>query len=137
MTSPARLRQRLQRLRDEHARLLQAAFDTSPLWRGQVRHVQRKCGKPTCRCTRGERHAATVLADRSGSGLRNFTPKGKDLDRFTEMTEAYRELRQRRSRLVEIQGEMLRIFDALESTRRDLAVRRFGGRLSARGPGGT
>jgi len=137
MSSPARLRQKLRRLRDEHARLLEAAFATSPLWRGQVRHVQRKCGKPTCRCTRGERHAATVLADRSGAKLRNFTPKGKDLERFTEMTEAYRDLRKKRSRLVESQGEMLRIFDALAAARRDLAVRRYGGRLSAKGPGGT
>jgi uncharacterized protein with von Willebrand factor type A (vWA) domain len=132
MTSPAKLRQRLSRLREEYADLLELAFATSPLWRGRVHDLARRCGKPTCRCVKGDLHVSPVLEDRSGARTRNLTLHGEDLNLFRRLTETYRELRSARARLVRIQREMIEIFDALEAARRALGERRHAGRLSRR-----
>jgi hypothetical protein len=126
MPDVSEVRQRLHRLLDEHRRLFQVAFETDPLWRGLVYRARRRCGKPTCHCTRGELHATTVLADRSSSRQRNLCLFGVDLKRFRAMTEAYREVRRHRARAVKVQREILALFDLLEATRRQDALERFG-----------
>ena len=125
MASRAKLRRQLERLLDEHRRLLEAAFDRTPLWRGLVHEARRRCGKPTCRCARGEFHVSTVFSDRSGERQRNLSLKGKVLERFRTMTEAYRRVRRNRARAVAVQREILEIFDALEVARRQDAVNRY------------
>jgi len=120
---------RLRLLADEIPGLVQCAVERPPLWRGLVHDVKRKCGKPNCRCTRGELHVSTVLADRSGQRLRNLTLAGKPLALFTKMTEEYRQVRQARARLIKITREMLSLFDQLEELRREVAVKRHGGKL--------
>jgi len=132
MTTPSQIRQRLRRLADEIASLIKTAQRRSLLWRGLVYDAKRKCGKPNCRCARGELHVSPVLGDRSGDQLRNFTLKGPDLLLFRRMTEEYREVRRARARLVEINREMLAFFDRLEEVRREEAVRRHGAKLPPR-----
>jgi len=131
MTSRARLRQRLRRLTEEHDQLLEVAYELTPLWRGLVLDAKRKCGKPNCRCARGELHVSPILSDRSGDRQRSRTVKGKNLELFRRLTEAYRKVRASRVRLVRIQKEMLEIFDALEAARRQEGERRYAGRLPA------
>lgn len=130
MDSRARLRQRLRQLIEEHARLLEVAFERTPLWRGLVLDAKRKCGKPTCRCTRGELHVSPILSDRSGEKQRSLAVKGPDLLLFRKLTEAYREVRAHRVRLVRVQREILGIFDSLEAARRREGERRHARRLS-------
>ena len=129
MTSPGHLRKRLLFLAQEIPALVQCAAKRPPLWRGLVRDLKRKCGKPNCRCARGELHVSTVLADRSGKRLRNLPLAGKTLALFTRMTEEYRQVRKARARFVKITREMLSLFDQLEELRRDVAVKRHGGKL--------
>ncbi len=129
MPSPSHLRKRLRLLAEEIPDLVQCAVKRPPLWRGLVHDIKRKCGKPNCRCTRGELHVSTVLADRSGNRLRNLTLAGKTLALFTRMTEEYRQVRKARARLVNITREMLSLFDQLEELRREVAVKRHGGKL--------
>ena len=125
----SKARQRLLRLADEIPAIVHTACERSPLWRGSVHDAKRKCGKPNCRCQRGELHISTILADRSGEKLRNLPVKGKQLLLFTEMTEEYRQVRHARARLVKITREMLDLFDRLEEARRKEAVRRHGAKL--------
>jgi hypothetical protein len=132
MASRAKLRRQLDRLLEEHRRLLEVAFDRAPLWRGSVHEARRRCGKPTCRCTRGELHVSTVFSDRSGEKQRNLTLKGKALERFRKMTEAYRHVRRHRARAVAVQREILEIFDVLEAARRQDAVDRHARELPPR-----
>ena len=129
MASRARLRQRLDRLLDEHRHLLEVAFDRTPLWRGIVHEAKRRCGKPLCRCARGELHVSTVFSDRSGTKQRNLALKGRVLKRFRTMTEAYRTLRRNRARAVAVQREILEIFDELERARRKEAAAHYAGEL--------
>lgn len=132
MRSPAKLRQRLRRLREEHDRLLEIAFDRAPLWRGLVHEARRRCGKPNCRCARGDLHVSTLLADRSGARQRNLSLDAETLARFRTLTEAYRKVRRHRARIVALQREMLEVFDALEEARRREGQRLYAGRLPSR-----
>lgn len=125
MASQAELRRRLRTLLEEHARLLEVAFRRSLLWRGHVHEIRRRCGKPTCRCARGDLHISTVFTDRRGAKQRNLSLKGKVLERFRRMTEAYRRVRRHRARVVAVQREILAIFDVLEAARREEAARRY------------
>ena len=129
MPSASHLRRRLRELTGEIPALVRVANVRSPLWRGLVHDAKRKCGKPNCRCARGELHVSTVLADRSGERQRSLALAGKSLVLFTDLTEAYREVRRARARFVKITKEMLLIFDALEEARRNEAVRRHAGKL--------
>jgi len=129
MPSRARLRQRLRRLTEEHDRLLEVAYQLPPLWRGLVLDARRKCGKPNCRCARGELHVSPMLSDRSGERQRSLAVKGKDLLLFRKLTEAYRSVRASRARLVKVQREILEVFDALEAVRRQEGERRYASRL--------
>ena len=132
MASPASLRRRLAQLLDEHRRLLDVAFEATPLWRGIVHEARRRCGKPTCHCVEGKPHVSTILSDRSASRQRNLALPDKTLERFRTMTESYRRVRRKRARIVVLQREMLEIFDALEAARRQGAIKRYGGALTKR-----
>ena len=131
MPSRARLRQRLRRLTEEHERLLQVAYELSPLWRGIVLDAKRKCGKPNCHCAQGELHVSPMLSDRSGSRQRSLAVKGENLALFRRLTEAYRAVRASRARLVKVQREILQVFDALEAARRQEGERLYRGRFPA------
>lgn len=132
MPSRASLRQRLLRLRQEHDRLLEIAFDTTPLWRGLVHEARRRCGKPNCRCVRGDLHVSTILSDRSSAEQHNLALAPGELLRFTDMTEAYRKVRRHRARIVVVQRELLEIFDTLEAARREEGLKRHAHRLRSR-----
>ena len=123
------LRRRLGELADEIVSLVRIAQQRSPLWRGIVHEIRRSCGRPNCRCARGELHVSTQLADRSGPKLRNLSLEGDHLRLFTEMTEDYRRVRRARARLVQISREMLRMMDQLEEVRREQAMKRHGAKL--------
>ena len=127
------LRKRLNACLAELAEICIVAKRHLPIWRGQVQVLHRRCGKPTCRCTRGHLHATTILADRSADGRTNrvLTPEAEVL--FRKLTERYRDVRQARRRLREITKEMLQVFDELEALRRQEGVRRYAGRLRRRG----
>ena len=60
--SLSRLRQELRRLLEELERSLEVVFGRSPLVKGNVYEIARKCGKPNCACTRGQLHKSMVLS---------------------------------------------------------------------------
>ena len=58
----SQLRQALRRLLQELEHSLEVAFGRSPLVKGNVYELARKCGKPNCVCTRGQLHRSMVLS---------------------------------------------------------------------------
>ena len=59
----SRLRQSVGRLRDEADQLLSVLLGRTPMVRGTVYELRRKCGKPSCCCaTEGQLHPVTVLS---------------------------------------------------------------------------
>jgi hypothetical protein len=64
-----------QRERDCRSRLTQLLYD-SGLIRGSLAVRARTCGKPNCRCARGEKHVSLYLVERENGKYRQvFIPK--------------------------------------------------------------
>ena len=92
-------------------------FLREPLLPGSVYTLKRRCGKPNCRCARGQLHQTEVLSYRGGPRPRNVTPRPEQLERFKQSTEAYRRFRQARAQLVKLQRQMLKLVDQIEAQR--------------------
>ena len=115
----SRLRHDLVQLRDELGRLLAVFLARDPLVKGSVYALRRKCGKPTCACTRGELHG-TVVVSWSEAGRTRLVPlpPGRRGDLRAGVRQ-YQRFRRARARLVKLHGEMLALIDALDAGRRE------------------
>ena len=113
------LRQSLRRLSDEARKLIEPSFSDKPVIKGSVYELKRKCGKPGCKCAQGELHSRMVLsASEKGKTRLRVIPHGF-LVEVKIKVRRYQELRRARSRLVEVQREMIRVMDEMEVMRRE------------------
>ena len=111
------LRRQLTQAQQQLAAVLQDCFGREPLLPGSLYTLRRKCGKPHCRCARGELHESTVLSYRGQGRPRNISPAPEQMDRLRQMTDDYRRVRQARAKLVRWQRELLQLVDALQAAR--------------------
>ena len=115
----SRLRQVLRQLAGEVSQLVQPVLVDRPVIKGSVYEIQRRCGKPGCRCARGELHKSMVLStsEQGRTKLRTI-PRGRVTD-VRQKVAAYRQIRRARARLVKTHQQMLEIIDAIEVLRRE------------------
>jgi len=114
----AKLRQRLDAKLSELQTLLQAAFDRSPLFPGNVYLSQHRCGKENCRCaTRGELHQTLRLQIRFKDGTANRCLSEEEAAFWRTRTEAYGELRKAQRSFRKWQKEVLEILGDIEGAR--------------------
>ena len=111
------LRSQLLKLQEQLPQLLEDCLAREPLLPGSLYNLRRKCGKPNCRCSRGELHESTVLTYRGQGRPRNISPLPEQLESLRTMTHDYRRCRQARAMLVRWQRQLLKLVDALESAR--------------------
>lgn len=111
------LRSQLLAVQHQLPQLLEECLGRAPLLPGSLYTLRRKCGKPNCRCNRGELHESTVLSYRGQGRPRNISPPPGQLDSLRTMTLGYRRCRQARAQLVRWQRQLLELVDALEATR--------------------
>lgn len=115
----SRTRQALVHLREELGHLLDVFLARDPLVKGSVYTLRRQCGKPTCGCAHGDRHATVVLSWSEGGRTRLLPiPPGRrgELRIRTQRTQRFRRAR---ARLVKLHAQMLALIDALEAGRRE------------------
>ena len=111
------LRSQLLKAQEGLPDLLEHCLGREPLLPGSLYTLRRKCGKPNCRCSRGELHESTVLSYRGQGRPRNISPPAELLESLRSMTHAYRRCRQARAKLVSWQRQLLALVDALEASR--------------------
>jgi hypothetical protein len=111
------LRAQLLQVQQQLPALLEDCFGGAPLLPGSLYTLRRKCGKPNCRCTRGELHASTVLTYRGEGRSQNISPAPEEISTLRKMTEDYRRARQTRAKLVRWQRQLLALVDELEAAR--------------------
>jgi hypothetical protein len=127
----SRLRQSLLHLADEIRGLVEPFFSDRPVIKGTVYELKRRCGKPGCKCARGELHARMVVSASEGGKTRlQVIPHGF-LVEVQAKVRRYQELRRVRARVGEIYREMLKGMDQMEGMRREelssLGQKRTGG----------
>jgi hypothetical protein len=105
--------------------LLQECFEREPILPGSLYILRRKCGKPSCHCTRGELHESTVLSYRGKGRPQNITPATEHVESVRNLTEHYRRCRKARAQLVRWQKQLLKLVDELEAVRVQLGEEEF------------
>lgn len=98
---------------------MEVAFGRSPLIKGNVYEMARKCGKPNCVCTRGELHRSMVLSWSEEGKTRLFSIPPERLAEIREKSEEYLRFRRARARITEICREILAVLDQIEKLRRE------------------
>ena len=113
------LRQTLLHLAVEIEGLVKPVFSDLPMIRGTVYELKRRCGKPGCKCTRGELHTRMVVsASERGKTRLQVIPHGSLVEVQTKVRR-YQELRRVRARLGDIYRKMLKVMDEMEAMRRE------------------
>ena len=115
----SQLRQALRRLLQDLEHSLEVAFGRSPLVKGNVYEMARKCGKPNCVCIRGQLHRSMVLSWSEGGKPRLFSIPPPRLGELREKSEEYLRFRRARARVTEIGREIVAVLDQIENFRRE------------------
>ncbi|MBM3299699.1 MAG: hypothetical protein FJY85_07075 [Deltaproteobacteria bacterium] len=114
----SRLRQSLIELADQLRGVLEPLLSDQPLIKGTVYELKRKCGKPHCRCARGELHTRMVLSSSEQGRTRlRVVPPGTLIEVQIKVRH-YQQFRRARARLGEIYKRMLNLVDQMEAMRK-------------------
>lgn len=126
MQTEAHRRQKLSRLRQELLESLERLRQTievalahSPLIKGSVYQIARRCGNAHCRCTRGQLHRNFVLtwSEQGRHRMRSLAP-----ERVTEIrkkSKEYARLRRARSEILALANRLLALVDQIQELRRE------------------
>jgi hypothetical protein len=115
----SQLRQSLLHLASEIRGLVEPFFSDRPVIKGTVYELKRRCGKPGCKCARGELHGRMVVSASEGGKTRLRVIPDGFLVEVQGKVRRYQELRQVRARLGEIYRKMVKVMDEMEAMRRE------------------
>jgi hypothetical protein len=115
----SRLRVELRRLLERLLKTLEVAFARTPLVKGNVYEIARRCGTPNCICTRGQLHRNMVLTWSEGgrSYLRSI-PRAQVAD-LRRKSEAYLRFRRARAEVSVLHKKILGVLDQIQELRRE------------------
>ena len=115
----SQLRHSLRRLSNELRQLINPSFSDKPVIKGSVYELKRKCGKPGCKCAKGELHSRMVVsASEKGKTILRVIPHGF-LVEVQGKVGRYQQLRRARTRLVEVHRKMIQVINEMEVMRRE------------------
>ena len=110
----SRIRQRLLQIPTEMAGEARRMVRMREMLRGYVYHSRRRCGKPSCRCARGELHEAWVVATKVGGKQTTRSLGGGLRRRVQRLSEDYRRFRQAQSTMRKLCKEAAELARELE-----------------------
>ncbi len=113
------LRAALRRLLTDLERSLQVVCSRTPLVKGNVYEMARKCGKQSCPCTRGRLHRTWVLSWSEQGKTRLLSIPAGRLAELQEKSVDYLRFRRARARVSESYREILALLDRIETLRRE------------------
>ena len=116
----SRLRQEASRLIAERQRLEKVLMDHQRLLRGSLLERPKFCGKPGCKCTRGQPHPPGLyLSHRVGDTARHLFIRSADHEQARREPLNYKEFRQALRRWRGIDNDLNRIWEALGEAREE------------------
>ena len=117
--SLSRLRQELRLLMADLERSIEVVFGRTPLVKGNVYEMARRCGKPSCICTRGQLHKSLVLSWSHQGKTRLKSIPTEKLAELSRKSEEYLRFRRARAQVTVIHKQMLEVIDRIETLRRE------------------
>ncbi len=110
-TSP--LRQQLGRDYRALGRTLRALAAPHPMTPGSFYLMRRKCGKPNCRCAKGQLHPVWVLTRSEAGRHKLYSVPASQRSRLRQLAGAYRRWQRARARFVKQTTALLALADRL------------------------
>jgi hypothetical protein len=115
----SRLRQELREVLQRLQQTLEVVLARSPLVKGSVYQIARRCGTPHCRCTRGQLHRNFVLtwSDQGRHRMRSLP-----LERVTairQKSKEYARFRRARAEVAVLYNRILALLDQIQELRRE------------------
>ncbi len=115
----SRLRSALREALRDLERTLDCVFERTPLRKGNVCELARKCGKPSCACTQGKLHRTMVLSWSEKGKTRLIAIPAARLDGVREKSERYLQFRGARAGVTKMHHQILKLVDRIETLRRE------------------
>jgi len=112
------LRQRLWRQYRAVGRLLRTMTSQGPLTPGSFYLLRRKCGKPACRCARGQLHAVWVLTRSEAGRHKLYTVPADQRARVRQLATAWRRYQRARAQLLKQTTALLAWADQIAERQR-------------------
>lgn len=115
----SRLRGEILQLRERLGQVLAVALARTPLVKGNVYEIARRCGTPNCRCTRGQLHRNMVLtwSEHGQHRMRSLPPA--QLAAIRQKSEEYLRFRRARAEVSVILKKILAAWDQIQELRRE------------------
>jgi hypothetical protein len=124
----SQIRQRLKQIPDEMALEVRRMVQVRSMVRGYLYHSRRRCGKATCRCTRGELHEAWVLATKVDGKPTTRSVAGGLRKKVAKLADNYRQFRDAQSAIRKLGKEAARLGRELEGLLCEDLFKEAGGR---------
>ncbi len=116
-TKASAARQALRRLARQLPKIIEAAMDVrGEILAASLSKTQKVCGKPNCKCARGEKHVVYQLSWTENGKRRSAHIRASELAKMRDLVDRYRQLRQCRADLLKTASEGASLIDALVET---------------------
>ena len=116
--APSALRQRLWQQYGRLGRLLRTLVSQGPLTPGSFYRLRRQCGKPSCRCARGQLHAAWVLTRSEAGRHRLYLVPPAQRAQVRQWASAWRRYQRARARLLQQWRGLVALADQIAESQR-------------------
>ncbi len=115
----SRLRTALLELLERLRQILAVALARTPLVKGNVYEIVRRCGNPNCRCTRGRLHRNMVLTwSEQGRHRMHSIPPARLAD-LRRKSKDYLRFRRARAEVSVLHKKILKVLDQIQELRRE------------------
>lgn len=119
-TEASQLRLKASRLVVERQKLEKILLEHQRMLRGSLLERPKFCGKPGCKCTRGQPHPPSLYLSRLVKGtVRHLFIRAKDHERARKEALSYKEFRQALRRWRAIDKELNHIWEELEAVQEE------------------
>ena len=112
----SRLRQQLWRAYKSLGRTLRAMTPNGPMTPGSFYLMRRKCGKPTCRCARGQLHPVWVLTRSEAGRHKLYSVPATQRPRVRQLAGAWRRYQRGRAQFGKQSAALLVLADQVAQT---------------------
>ena len=122
-------RQALRRIAEQLPKRIEAALSVrGEVMAASLSKTHKVCGKPSCKCVRGEKHEVYQLSWTENGRRRSTHIRRDELARVRAAVDRYRSLRQSRAELTKLTSEAASLMDALVEALRIPPPDKGGGR---------